>query len=52
MTNIDAVFAMKMRLARHSIFPQLCSDLMLYMAHNSAGYALYAHFAVYALYAQ
>ena len=47
MTDIDTVLAMQIHLARHCskenwllpdnpIFPQLFSDLMLYMAHNSA----------------
>ena len=52
MTNIDAVLEMQIHLARKCsavnrllpndpIFPQLRSDLMLYMAHNSTGYAPY-----------
>ena len=52
MTNIDAVLAVQIHLARHCravnrlmpndpTIPQLCSDLMLYMAHNSTGYAPY-----------
>ena len=46
MTNIDAVLVMQIHFARQCsavnwllpddpIFPHLCSDLMLYMAHNS-----------------
>ena len=46
MTNIDAaglsLDAVNRLLPEDPIFPQLCSDLMLYMAHNTAGYALYA----------